>query len=187
MLERKIKDNMKRDNGDLYLFKLVGIGLALFYLFIYLGTSFVTVGVEEPKPVQKEPSEYLKQEIQLEDAKILGKFWNDKGHFIVVYRDTTKAPEIVEVDASEWELMEVGVNFVTVGVGSKEETKTVQRESLGFQESRLEAKLEDATILGKFWNSKGHFIVVYNGTTKTPKILEVDLDEWELIDIGELY
>lgn len=178
---------MKRDNGDYNLFKFVGIGLALFYVFIFIGPEFVTVGLEDPKPLQKEPSEYLKQEIQLEDAKILGKFWNDKGHFIVVYRDTTKAPEIVEVDASEWELMEVGVNFVTVGVGSKEETKTVQRESLGFQESRLEAKLEDATILGKFWNKDGHFIVVYDGTTKAPKILEVDLDEWELIDIGELY
>ena len=178
---------MRRDDGDLWLFKLVGICTVLFLLFIYIGSSFVTVGVEEPKPVQKEPSEYLKQEIQLEDAKILGKFWNDKGHFIVVYRDTTKAPEIVEVDASEWELMEVGVNFVTVGVGSKEETKTEQRESLGFQESKLRAKLEDATILGKFWNSKGHFIVVYNGTTKAPELFEVELNEWELMDVGELY
>lgn len=178
---------MRRDDGDLWLFKLVGICTVLFLLFIYIGSSFVTVGVEEPKPVQKEPSEYLKQEIQLEDAKILGKFWNDKGHFIVVYRDTTKAPEIVEVDASEWELMEVGVNFVTVGVGSKEETKTVQRESLGFQESKLRAKLEDATILGKFWNSKGHFIVVYNGTTKAPELFEVDFSEWELMDVGERY
>ena len=178
---------MKRDNGDYNLFKFVGIGLALFYVFIFIGPEFVTVGLEDPKPLQKEPSEYLKQEIQLEDAKILGKFWNDKGHFIVVYRDTTKAPEIVEVDASEWELMEVGVNFVTVGVGSKEETKTVQRESLGFQESKLRAKLEDATILGKFWNSKGHFIVVYNGTTKVPEIIKVDFSEWELMDIGERY
>lgn len=178
---------MRRDDGDLWLFKLVGICTVLFLLFIYIGSSFVTVGVEEPKPVQKEPSEYLKQEIQLEDAKILGKFWNDKGHFIVVYRDTTKAPEIVEVNASEWELMEVGVNFETVGVGSKEETKTVQRESLGFQESKLRAKLEDATILGKFWNSKGHFIVVYNGTTKVPEIIKVDFSEWELMDIGERY
>ena len=178
---------MRRDDGDLWLFKLVGICTVLFLLFIYIGSSFVTVGVEEPKPVQKEPSEYLKQEIQLEDAKILGKFWNDKGHFIVVYRDTTKAPEIVEVDASEWELMEVGVNFVTIGVGSKEETKTVQRESLGFQESKLRAKLEDATILGKFWNSKGHFIVVYNGTTKAPELFEVDFSEWELMDVGERY
>ncbi|EPR90745.1 hypothetical protein M058_08900 [Streptococcus mitis 17/34] len=178
---------MKRDDGDLYLFKLVGIGAVLFCLFMIIGSRFVTVGLEEPKPVQKEPSEYLKQEIQLEDAKILGKFWNDKGHFIVVYRDTTKAPEIVEVDASEWELMEVGVNFVTVGVGSKEETKTVQRESLGFQESKLRAKLEDATILGKFWNSKGHFIVVYNATTKAPEVVKVELNEWELMNVGELY
>ena len=178
---------MKRDNGDLNLFKLVGIGLALFYLFIYLGTSFVTVGVEDPKPVQTEPSVYLKQEIQLENAKILGKFWNDKGHFILVYNDTTKAPEVVEVDASEWELMEVGVNFVTVGVGSKEETKTVQRESLGFQESRLEAKLEDAEILGKFWNSKGHFIVVYNATKKAPEVFQVDFSDWQYMRIGEKY
>ena len=50
--------------------------------------------------------------------------------------------------------MIIGSRFVTVGLGSKEETKTVQRESLGFQESKLRAKLEDATILGKFWNSK---------------------------------
>ena len=178
---------MRRDDGDLWLFKLVGICTVLFLLFIYIGSSFVTVGVEQPKPVQKEPSEYLKQEIQLEDAKILGKFWNDKGHFIVVYRDTTKAPEIVVVDASEWELREVGVSFVTVGVGRKEETKTVQRESLGFQESKLRAKLEDATIIGKFWNSKGHFIVVYNGTTKAPELFEVDFSEWELMDVGERY
>lgn len=178
---------MKRDNGDYNLFKFVGIGAILFCLFMIIGSRFVTVGLEEPKPVQKEPSEYLKQEIQLEDAKILGKFWNDKGHFIVVYRDTTKAPEIVEVDASEWELMEVGVNFVTIGVGSKEETKTVQRESLGFQESKLRAKLEDATILGKFWNSKGHFIVVYNGTTKAPEIIEVYFSEWQYRRVGETY
>ena len=178
---------MKRDNGDYNLFKFVGIGAILFCLFIIIGSRFVTVGLEEPKPVQKEPSEYLKQEIQLEDAKILGKFWNDKGHFIVVYRDTTKAPEIVEVDASEWELMEVGVNFVTVGVGSKEETKTVQRESPTSQESKLRTDLHDGTILGKFWNSKGHFVVVYDEDTKAPKIFPVDVKEWETMRVGETY
>lgn len=161
--------------------------LSILFWVNFGGYILGTQGNNETKTAQKEPSEYLKQEIQLEDAKILGKFWNDKGYFIVVYRDTTKAPEIVEVDASEWELMEVGVNFVTVGVGSKEETKTVQRESLGFQESKLRAKLEDATILGKFWNRKGHFIVVYNGTTKAPEIIEVNYSDWQLMDIGELY
>ena len=178
---------MKRDNGDYNLFKFVGIGAILFCLFMIIGSRFVTVGLEEPKPVQEEPSEYLKQEIQLENAKILGKFWNDKGHFIVVYRDTTKAPEIVEVDASEWELMEVGVNFVTVGVGSKEETKTVQRESPTSQESKLRTDLHDGTILGKFWNSKGHFVVVYDEDTKAPKIFPVDVKEWETMRVGETY
>ena len=37
---------MKRDNGDLNLFKLVGILLVLFYLFVFIGVHFVTVGVD---------------------------------------------------------------------------------------------------------------------------------------------
>ena len=102
---------MKRDNGDYNLFKFVGIGAILFCLFMIIGSRFVTVGLEEPKPVQKEPSEYLKQEIQLEDAKILGKFWNDKGHFIVVYNELTKAPEIFQVDYSEWQYMRIGEKY----------------------------------------------------------------------------
>ena len=180
---------MRRDDGNLWLLKLVGICTVLFLLFIYIGSSFVTVGVKDAEPLHKESlwDEESHLKAKLEDATILSKFWNDKGHFIVVYRDTTKAPEIVEVDASEWELMEVGVNFVTVGVGSKEETKTVQRESLGFQESKLRAKLEDATILSKFWNDKGHFIVVYDEDIKASKIFEVSYSEWKLMDIGELY
>lgn len=74
-----------------------------------------------------------------------------------------------------------------LGTQRNNEPKTAQTESLGFQESKLRAKLEDATILGKFWNEKGHFIVVYNGTTKAPKIIEVNYSEWQLMDIGELY
>ena len=74
-----------------------------------------------------------------------------------------------------------------LGTQGNNEPKTAQTESLGFQESKLRAKLEDATILGKFWNSKGHFIVVYNGTTKAPELFEVDFSEWELMDVGERY
>lgn len=174
--------------------KFLKYATIVFMLFLFfwvnfggyiLGTQGSSRDIKQEQKV--EPSDYLKQEIQLKDAKIIGKFWNDKGHFIVVHNDTTKAPEIVEVDVSKWELMEVGVNFVTVGVGNKEETKTVQRESLGFQESKLRAKLEDATILGKFWNSKGHFIVVYNGTTKAPEIIEVYFSEWQYRRVGETY
>ena len=107
---------MKRDNGDLNLFKLVGILLVLFYLFVF-----------------------------------------------------------------------IGVNFVTVGVDSKEETKTAQTESPTSQESKLRTDLHDGTILGKFWNSKGHFVVVYDEDTKAPIIFPVDVKEWETMRVGETY
>lgn len=107
---------MKRDNGDLNLFKLVGVLLVLFYLFVYFGTS-----------------------------------------------------------------------FTTAGSNSKEDTKTVQAESTARQDSKLEAKEEDAEILGKFFNDKGYFIVVYNGITKAPEVFQVDFNEWELMSVGELY
>lgn len=104
---------MKRDNGDLNLFKLVGIGLALFYVFIYLGTSFVTVGVDSNKDTKTVQSESTtrqdnKLEAKEEDAEILGKFYNDKGYFIVVYNGITKAPEVFQVDFSEWQYMRTG-------------------------------------------------------------------------------
>lgn len=107
---------MKRDNGDYKLFKLVGIGLALFYVFIYLGTSFVTAGVdinEDTKTVQDEniTRQENKLEAKEEDAEILGKFWNEKGYFIVVYNGITKAPEVFQVDFSEWQYMRIGEKY----------------------------------------------------------------------------
>ena len=104
---------MKRDNGDLILFKIVGVGLVLFYLFVFIGVNFVTVGVdskEKPKTVQIESavSQEGKLRTDLHDGTILGKFWNSKGHFIVVYDDDTKAPIIFNVDVKEWELMSIG-------------------------------------------------------------------------------
>ena len=107
---------MKRDNGDYKLFKLVGVCLALFYVFIYLGTSFVTVGVdsnEDTKTVQDEniTRQENKLEAKEEDAEILGKFWNEKGHFIVVYNELTKAPEVFQVDFSEWQYMRIGEKY----------------------------------------------------------------------------
>lgn len=106
---------MKRDNGDLYLFKFVGIGAILFCLFMIIGSRFVTVGLDskEPKIAQTESqtSQESKLRTDLHDGTILGKFWNEKGHFIVVYNGTTKAPEIIEVYFSEWQYMRVGEKY----------------------------------------------------------------------------
>lgn len=71
--------------------------------------------------------------------------------------------------------------------GRKEDTKTEQVESLARQNSKLEAKEEDAEILGKFYNEKGYFIVVYNATTKAPKVFQVDFSEWQYMRVGEKY
>ena len=104
---------MKRDNGDLNLFKFVGIGAVLFCLFIIIGSRFVTVGIdskEETKTVQTEKQESTLKAKE-EDAEILGKFWNEKGYFIVVYNDLTKAPEVLQVDFSEWQYMRIGEKY----------------------------------------------------------------------------
>ena len=71
-------------------------------------------------------------------------------------------------------------------------TQGTQTESTQKVDKKIEyldqkAELENATILGKFWNSKGHFIVVYNATTKAPEVVKVELNEWELMNVGELY
>ena len=102
---------MKRDNGDLILFKIVGIGLVLFYLFIFIGVNFVTVGVDNTQENTQQTDKKLEEmslKAEMKDAEILSKFYNDKGYFIVVYNGITKAPEVFQVDFSEWELMSVG-------------------------------------------------------------------------------
>lgn len=78
-----------------------------------------------------------------------------------------------------------------LGTQGNNEPKTVQKESTEqvnrVEDSKLKADLRDAEILGKFYNDKGHFIVVYNGTTKAPEVFQVDFSEWELMHVGELY
>lgn len=94
------------------LLKGLGIALVLFYMVIFIGVNFVTVGVDNDNKVEttKETQRYelLDYKAELEDAEILGKFWNDKGYFIVVYNGTTKVPEILDVEFSEWKFMHTG-------------------------------------------------------------------------------
>lgn len=102
---------MKRDNGDLNLFKLVGVLLVLFYLFVFIGVNFVTVGGDNTQESTQQTSKKLEElslKAEMKDAEILSKFYNEKGYFIVVYNGTTKAPEFFQVDFSEWELMSIG-------------------------------------------------------------------------------
>ena len=79
------------------------------------------------------------------------------------------------------------VGYILGTQGSKEEIKTVQTESAVSQEGKLRTNLNDGTILGKFWNSEGHFVVVYDEETKVAKIYPVKEKEWVEYRVGELY
>lgn len=74
-----------------------------------------------------------------------------------------------------------------LGTQGNNEIETEQQMTKKIEEMGLKAEMKDAEILSKFYNEKGHFIVVYNGITKAPEVLQVDFDEWELMSIGELY
>ena len=101
---------MENNNKNYKIFKILGLAVVLFYAFIFIGSSFSTAGVKDAKPIEYK-SDYLNQKIELEDAEVLGKFWNDKGHFIVVYDEDTKAPELLQIDFSEWNLISVGDTY----------------------------------------------------------------------------
>lgn len=77
--------------------------------------------------------------------------------------------------------------WVEFGGAFQGKTEVIELSDKNIEYSKQEAKLEDAEILGKFWNSKGHFIVVYNGTTKAPEVFQVDFSEWQYMRIGEKY
>lgn len=74
----------------------------------------------------------------------------------------------------------IAVNFVIVGVDSTDTKESTQQTNINIENTKLRANLEDATILGKFWNSKGHFIVVYNGITKAPEVFQVEEKSWTI-------
>lgn len=101
---------MENNNRNYKIFKILGLAVVLFYAFIFIGSSFSTAGVKDAKPIEYK-SNYLNQKMELRDAEILGKFWNDKGHFIVVYNEDTKAPELFQIDFSEWNLISVGDTY----------------------------------------------------------------------------
>jgi hypothetical protein len=101
---------MENNNKNYKIFKFLGIAVVLFYAFIFIGSSFSTAGVKDAPKIEY-TSDYLNQKMEVRDAEVLGKFWNDKGHFIVVYDEDKKAPELFQIDFSEWNLISVGDTY----------------------------------------------------------------------------
>lgn len=99
---------------ELKLLKYVTI---IFILFIFFWVSFggYILGTQRSNEIEtaKETQRYemLDYEAELEDAEILGKFWNKNGYYIVVYDKTIKAPELFKVEFSEWERLGIGETY----------------------------------------------------------------------------
>lgn len=90
--------------------KIIKWATFIFVIFFLTWSSIGGAFQEDYKPIEdiKTTVEYRDKKLELEDAEIIGKFWNDKGHFIVVYNGITKAPELLKVDFSEWKYMRIG-------------------------------------------------------------------------------
>lgn len=95
--------------------KLLKYATIIFMLFIFFWVSFggYILGTQGNNEIETEQQmdkkiEELNLKAEMKDAEILSKFYNEKGYFIVVYNELTKAPEVLKVDFSEWELMSIG-------------------------------------------------------------------------------
>ena len=53
----------------------------------------------------------MNQKVELKDAEVLGKFWNDEGHYLVVYDEDTKSPKLFKISYSEWNLISIGGTY----------------------------------------------------------------------------
>ncbi|AEL10801.1 hypothetical protein [Streptococcus pseudopneumoniae] len=97
--------------------KLLKYATIVFMVFIFFWVSFggYILGTQRSNEIEtvKETQRYemLDYEAELEDAEILGKFWNKKGYYIVVYDKTIKAPELFKVEFSEWKRLDIGETY----------------------------------------------------------------------------
>lgn len=97
--------------------KLLKYATIVFMVFIFFWVSFggYILGTQRSNEIEtdKETQRYemLDYEAELEDAEILGKFWNKNGYYIVVYDKTIKAPELFKVEFSEWERLGIGETY----------------------------------------------------------------------------
>ena len=95
--------------------KLLKYATIIFMLFIFFWVSFggYILGTQGNNEIETEQQmtkkiEELNLKAEMKDAEILSKFYNEKGYFIVVYNELTKAPEVLQVDFDEWKLMSIG-------------------------------------------------------------------------------
>ena len=91
-------------------FNLWKYSIAIFMAVVLLWVNFAPKGKIE-KVGNIELSQEVKNDnlkVELKDGRVLGKYYTDKGYYIIVWDDDYEKPIEVELDFAEWKFINFG-------------------------------------------------------------------------------
>lgn len=92
------------------MFKLWKYSIAIFMTVVLLWVNFAPKGkieqVGDIKQTQDVRNDNLK--VELKDGRVLGKYFTDKGYYIIVWDSDYEKPIEFDIDFSEWEYINFG-------------------------------------------------------------------------------
>ena len=95
------------------MFKVWGYSIAIFMAILLLWVNFAPKGkVEEVKTIEK--SQQVKNDdlkVELKDGIVLGKYYTDKGYYIIVWDEDYNKPIEFDVDFGEWSKIHFGDTY----------------------------------------------------------------------------
>ena len=84
--------------------------IAIFMAVVLLWVNFAPKGkiekVGDIEPTQEVKNESLK--VELRDGRVLGKYYTEKGYYIIVWDDDYEKPIEFDIDFSEWQYINFG-------------------------------------------------------------------------------
>lgn len=93
--------------------KIWGYSIAIFMALLLLWVNFAPKGkVEEVKTIEK--SQQVKNDdlkVELKDDIVLGKYYTDKGYYIIVWDEDYNKPIEFDIAISEWEYIKFGDTY----------------------------------------------------------------------------
>lgn len=101
---------MKKDNREMKMFNIWKYSIAIFMAVVLLWVNFAPKGkieqVGDIKQTQDVRNDNLK--VELKDGRVLGKYFTDKGYYIIVWDSDYEKPIEFDIDFSEWKYINFG-------------------------------------------------------------------------------
>ena len=106
---------MERNNRKMKMFNLWKYSIAIFMAVVLLWVNFAPKGeidsvgkVEDTKIELTQDVKNDNLKVDLRDGKVLGKYYTDKGYYIIVWDADYEKPIEVELDFAEWKFINFG-------------------------------------------------------------------------------